>query len=210
LRKIKSMRTGEGRSSKRLSAEARRAQILDVTVAIIARKGFGAVSIQSVSADAGISRPIVYEHFGDLDGLLEALVKREMDAAMEQVAETRLRDLSEGDPTRLMLESLGLFLDAVKRHPDTWRLVLMPPEGAPASLRRSIKLGRAAVLEGLAHSVRAGLKPGGSDPPDPELTANILSAIADEYGRLVLADPKRYSPERLLGHARWLVEHLTN
>jgi hypothetical protein len=56
--------------------------------------------------------------------------------------------------------------------------------------------------------VRAGLKPGGADPPDPELTANILSAISDEYGRLVISDAKRYSPERLLDHARWLVEHL--
>jgi AcrR family transcriptional regulator len=197
------------RASKRLSADDRRNQILDVTLAIIGREGFEAVSIQSVAAAAGISRPIVYEHFGDLDGLLDAVVKREMKAAMEQVGETRLRDLSEGDPTELMLESLGLFLAAVEKHPDTWRLVLMPPEGAPASLRRRIRLGRASVLEGLAHAVREGLKPGGADPPDPELTANILSAIADEYGRLVLADPKRYSPERLLGHARWLVEHLT-
>lgn len=196
------------RSSKRLAAPARRDQILEVTAAIVAREGFGAASIQAVSAAAGISRPIVYEHFGDLDGLLEALVKREMNAAAEQVAATRLRDLSEGDPTELMLESLGLFLDAVERHPDTWRLVLMPSEGAPTSLRRSIAVGRAGVLEGLGHSVRAGLKPGGADPPDPELTANILSAISDEYGRLVISDPKRYSPERLLDHARWLVEHL--
>jgi hypothetical protein len=30
------------------------------------------------------------------------------------------------------------------------------------------------------------------------------------YGRLVLSDPERYSPERLLDHARWLVEHLVN
>lgn len=195
-------------TGKRLSGEARREQILDVTGTIVASEGFEDVSIQAVAAQAGISRPIVYEHFGDLSGLLAALVKREMGAAMEQVAETRLRDLCKGDPTELMLESLGRFLSAVERHPATWRLVLMPSEGAPSSLRRSIEIGRASVLEGLAHSVRAGLKPGGSDPPDPELTASILSAISDEYGRLILSDPKRYSPKRLLAHARWLVEHL--
>jgi AcrR family transcriptional regulator len=194
---------------RRLSAEARRDQILDVTGAIVARSGFGGVSIQGVASAAGISRPIVYEHFGDLDGLLKALVRREMAAAGDQVSATQLRDLSEGDPTELMLESLGLFLGAVERHPDTWRLVLMPPEGAPPNLRKNILRGRAAVLERLAHSVRAGLRPGGTDPPDPELTASVLSAISDEYGRLVLSDPKHYSPERLLAHARWLVEHLT-
>jgi AcrR family transcriptional regulator len=194
---------------RRLSGEDRREQILDVTAAIVARSGFGAVSIQGVATAAGISRPIVYEHFGDLDGLLKALVRREMAAAGEQVSATELRDLSEGDPTELMLESLDRFLGAVERHPDTWRLVLMPPEGAPPNLRKSILRGRAAVLGRLAHSVRAGLRPGGADPPDPELTANILSAISDEYGRLILSDPKRYSPERLHAHARWLVEHLT-
>jgi AcrR family transcriptional regulator len=193
---------------RRLPAEARRRQILDVTAAIVADSGFGSVSIQGVATAAGISRPIVYEHFGDLDGLLRALVRREMAAAGEQVSATQLRDLSEGDPTELMLESLGLFLDAVAAHPNTWRLVLIAPEGAPPNLRRSILRGRAAVLERLAHSVRAGLKPGGADPPDPELTASVLSAISDEYGRLILSDPKRYSPERLLAHARWLVEHL--
>jgi AcrR family transcriptional regulator len=209
LRKIKSMGAGTTRSSKRLSAQARHAQILDVTAGIVSRDGFQAASIQAVAKEAGISRPIVYEHFGDLTGLLEALVKREMDAATEQVAATRLRNLTEGDPTELMLESLGAFLEAVEHHPDTWRLVLTPPAGAPERLRKSISLGRAAVLEGLAHSVREGLKPGGDNPPDPELTAGVLSAISDEYARLVLSDPKRFSPERLLSHARWLVEHLT-
>jgi AcrR family transcriptional regulator len=199
-----------GNPRPRLAAPARREQILDATGEIVARQGFGAVSIQAVAAAAGISRPVVYEHFGDLPGLLEALVKREMEAATEQVADTRLPDLAGGEPTELMLGSLGLFLDAVRRHPDTWRLVLMPPEGAPASLRRHIQIGRASVLEGLAHSVRAGLKPGGAEPPDPELTARILSAISDEYGRLILSDPKRYSSKRLLAHARWLVEHLTS
>jgi AcrR family transcriptional regulator len=195
---------------RRLSAGARREQILDVTAAIVAGSGFGAVSIQGVATAAGISRPIVYEHFGDLEGLLRALVRREMAAAGEQVSATQLADLTKGDPTKLMLESLGHFLEAVEQHPDTWRLVLMPPAGAPPNLRKSILRGRAAVLERLAHSVRDGLKPGGADPPDPELTANVLSAISDEYGRLVLADPKRYSPERLLAHARWLVEHLVS
>jgi hypothetical protein len=33
--------------------------------------------------------------------------------------------------------------------------------------------------------------------------ASVLSAISDEYARLVLNDPVRFPPERLLRHARW-------
>jgi AcrR family transcriptional regulator len=186
----------------RLTAPARREQLLDVTAEIVAEQGFQAVSIQSVARRAGISRPIVYEHFGDLAGLLEALVEREMARARAQISETALGDLTEGDPTALMLESLRTYLDAVERHPRTWRLVLMPAEGAPELLRKSIIRGRATVLEGLAAAVRPASMPD-NEASDPELTARVLSAIADEYARLVLTDPERFPPERLITHARW-------
>jgi hypothetical protein len=41
--------------------------------------------------------------------------------------------------------------------------------------------------------------------PDPELTARALSAVADEAARLLLSDPERYPPTRLVDHARWLL-----
>ena len=71
-----------------MTAPVRREQLLDVTTAIVVEHGFHAVSIQAVARRAGISRPLVYEHFGDLDGLLQALVERSHDAG----ARTRLRD----------------------------------------------------------------------------------------------------------------------
>jgi AcrR family transcriptional regulator len=191
-----------------MTASARREQLLDVTTDLIAEAGFPAVSIQSVARRAGISRPIVYEHFGDLSGLLEALVEREVARALEQVAETELTDLSEGDPPELMLDSLRAYLGAVEQHPTTWRLVLMPPEGAPELLRTSIVSGRAAVLERLARAVRPISAPE-QEMPDPELTARILSAVADEYARLLLTDPDGFPPERLLPHARWWIDRLS-
>ncbi len=181
---------------------ARREQLLEVTTQIVAEQGFSAVSMQSVARSAGVSRPVVYEHFHTLHGLLEAVVEREMRKALEQVSETALGDLSDGDPIALMLDSLGKYLEAVKTHPTTWRLVLMPPEGAPELLRRSIARGRAAVLRSITDAVRLALLPGRYSL-DPELTARMLSAMADEYARLVLTDARRFPPERLLLHAGW-------
>ena len=193
-------------SPARMTAPARREQLLDVTNELVAERGFAAVSIQAVARRAGISRPIVYEHFGDLSGLLEALVERETDRALAQISETELGDLSEGDPADLMLESLGAYLGAVEQHPSTWRLVLMPPEGSPELLRQSIARGRQAVLAKLALALRPAWPPG-SDSPDPELTARTLSAIADDYARLLLTEPGRFGRERLLTHARWYLDN---
>jgi AcrR family transcriptional regulator len=184
-----------------MSATARREQLLDVATRLAVDPGFHAVSVEAVARKAGITRALIYQHFRDLQGLLEAVVDRETSRALAQVSETALADLSEGDPQELMLESLDSYLRAVRDHPTTWRLVLMPAEGAPKMLRRRIEKGRSAVLAKLTQAVRPALQ--GERAEDAELTASVLSAISDEYARLVLTDPERYPPERLLRHARW-------
>lgn len=188
-----------------MSAPERREQLLDVTAKLASEQGFQRLTIEAIAREAGITRPIVYEHFGDLAGLLDAVVEREMARALAQIKETALSDLSTGPPVELMIESLRSYLHAVQTHPVRWRLVLMTPEGAPEILRERIEAGRAAVLAQLIGAVRPALA-STSTSPDAELTARLLSAISDEYARLVLADPERFSAERLLKHARWVLE----
>ena len=189
-----------------MPAEERREQLLDATKAIVARDGFHAVSIEAVAREAGVSRPIVYGHFNDLSGLLDALVDSEGARALGQLAEVLPRDLASGDPRENLLAGLRGYLAAAEADPVTWRLVLMPPEGAPDVLRERVTAGRAAVLAQLAEAIGGGFGP--SVSPDPELTARMLSTLADESARLVLTDPKRYPPERVLAHARWSLELL--
>jgi hypothetical protein len=139
---------------------------------------------------------------------MKALVARETEKALAEISETRLGDLSKGDPSELMLESLRTYLTAVAQNPMTWRLVLTPPEGAPELLRRSIARGRADVLASITYAVRPESMPG-HESADPEMTARILSAIADEYARLVLLDPGKFPLERLLAHAHAMLRNLS-
>ena len=86
------------------SAVERREQLLDVTKAMVAERGFHAVSIEAVAREAGISRPIVYGHFDDLNGLLEALVLRESARALDQLADFPSRPtLDRGRPAPTLL-----------------------------------------------------------------------------------------------------------
>jgi AcrR family transcriptional regulator len=185
------------------SAE-RREQLLDVTKELVAEHGFHAVSIESVARRAGITRPIIYGHFGDLPSLFEALIEREGARALTQLAAILPTDLGGGDPRDQLFAAMEGYLRAAQADPATWRLVLMPPEGAPALLREHITRGREAVVAALAASVGPGV-----GTPDPELFARMLSALSDEAVRLLLTDPERYSAERLLGHTRWLLDRMT-
>ena len=188
-----------------ITGAARREQLLDATSELVAERGFGEVTVEAVASAAGVTRTLVYKQFADLPELLDAMVEREMARALTQVSETALTDLSQGQPVELLLESLSAYLNTVRTHPTTWRLVHTPPQNAPEVLRKRIARGRAEVLDQMIEAVRPAFADEAA-PPDAELTARILSAIADEYARLVLADAERFPPERLLGHARWLLE----
>ncbi|MFY9614850.1 MAG: TetR/AcrR family transcriptional regulator [Candidatus Dormiibacterota bacterium] len=188
----------------RMSAAERREQILDATQEIVGEQGFHALSIEAVARRAGISRPVVYEHFGDISGLFEALIERLGDRAIRQLAAVLPTALDAGNPREQLLGALGGYLEAAQADPVTWRLVLMPPEGAPETVRDRIAIGRSAVLSQLAEAVRPGLA-GGGQTPDPELTARMLSTFADEAVRLLLLEPDEYPIDRLLKHARWLL-----
>src|SRR4051794_8558098 len=173
----------------RMTGPQRREQLLDVTKAIVVADGFHAVSIEAVARRAGITRPIVYGHFADLGGLLEALVERESLRALTQLPD-RFEDL---------LAALTAYLEAVRTDPDTWKLVLVAQEGAPRLLHERIAAGRAAIVRRLAQSLD-------SNPlPDPELTAHMLSAYADEAARLTL---RGYDVDRILRLTRWVLDRL--
>lgn len=175
----------------RMTAEQRREQLLDATKAIVLEHGFHAVSIEAVARAAGITRPVVYGHFDDLRGLLEALVDREARRALRQLPET-YDDL---------LAALTAYLSAVRDDPGTWRLVLMPQEGAPRLLGERIAAGRAAVVARLA----AALGPD-TGLPDPELSAHMLRAYADDAARLVL---EGYDVDRILALTRHTLAKLS-
>lgn len=193
--------------SSRMAGPQRREQLLDVTKAIVADRGFHAVSIEGVAREAGITRPVVYGHFDDLEGLLDALVDREMHRSIAQLGEVIDYDLASGDPVEVLLTSLSGYLEAVSADPGTWRLVLMPPEGAPASLHERIAHGRSEIVAQLARNVSPGFGPG-RESPDSELTAHMLTAFSDEGARLLLTDPEHYSVDRIVSHARWLLGQL--
>ena len=61
-------------------------------------------------------------------------------------------------------------------------------------MRERIAEGREQVVAQLAQAV-APLFQAGSGGPDPELTALMLSTMADEAVRLLLRDPERYPPD---------------
>jgi AcrR family transcriptional regulator len=191
-----------------MSAAERREQLLDVTKTLVGERGFHDLSIEAIAKRAGITRPVIYAHFGDLDALLEAMLEREALRALTQLGAIMPQELpAGGERKQALLGALRGYLEAIESDPVTWRLVLMPPEGAPHMLRETVERGRDAIVATLAQVVGPGLAPE-RPSPDPHLTARLLSALSDEAARLLLSDPDEFPIDRLMRHADWLLGQL--
>lgn len=60
----------------RLTKEARRDQLLDVAIQIIREKGTDALTLITLAQEAGVTKPITYNHFATRQSLLHAIYKR--------------------------------------------------------------------------------------------------------------------------------------
>jgi AcrR family transcriptional regulator len=62
-----------------MTGKERREQLLGVGRRLFAERGFEGTSIEEIAAQAGVSKPVVYEHFGGKEGLYAVVVDREVE-----------------------------------------------------------------------------------------------------------------------------------
>jgi AcrR family transcriptional regulator len=177
--------------------EQRREQLVDAALSVILEQGYGGVSIEAIARAAGVTRPVIYDHFPNLGTLLHALVEREERFSREQLERVVPDDPGDSDPVEVLAGSVRRFLDAVTARPATWRIILLPLDGTPAIVRQHVETHRAKILERIERLVHWAINR--HELPsdlDVELTARAIRDLGEEAGRMVLTDPERYSPDR--------------
>jgi AcrR family transcriptional regulator len=50
----------------------RREQLLDAALEVVLEQGYAGVSIEAIARMAGVTRPVIYDHFSNLEGLIHA------------------------------------------------------------------------------------------------------------------------------------------
>jgi AcrR family transcriptional regulator len=181
----------------RLPPEQRREQLIDAALGLILELGYAGVSIEAIARVAGVTRPVVYDHFPNLGRLLHALVEREEQYALAQLEAVVPGDPGELSPTELLSRSVERFLAAVKERPATWRLILLPLEGTPSIIREQVETNRAWMQDRIADLVRkVAERPDFPIDIDIELAAISIRHLGEEAGRAFLTDPERFTVER--------------
>ena len=106
--------------SSRLPRSARRAQLLDVALEVFVEQGYHAASMDEIADRAGVSKPVLYQHFpGKLD-LYLALLETSCDTVITEVRDALA---STSDNRRRVQATMELWYGYVADQGAAFRLV---------------------------------------------------------------------------------------
>lgn len=133
------MRTSR-QQDRRGTAGRRREELLEAADRVVLRDGPGA-SMNAIAAEAGITKPILYRHFGDKGGLYRALAARHTEALLDSL---RAALDAPADRRERVEATLDTYLAAIEARPQVYRFLMHPAEDGGAS-DRDFEVGRHAA-----------------------------------------------------------------
>ena len=100
--------------------DERRAELLDAAERAIRRVGPKA-SMDEIAAEAGITKPILYSHFGDKAGLIRALAGRVAGQLNRTVSQALTRS---GEPREVVASTIEAFCTFIEKEPELYRFLV--------------------------------------------------------------------------------------
>lgn len=152
-----------------MTGSQRRAQLIGVARALFAEKGFEGTSIEEIATRAGVSKPVVYEHFGGKEGIYAVIVDREVEGLTRALSDA----LDAGGHPKVLVERTTLtLLDYIETNTDGFRILVRDSPVAQATGTFSSLIGDVATK--VEHLLADQFRRRGLDPRTAPLYAQML------------------------------------
>ena len=188
----------------RLSAERRRAAIVDAALAVARRKGLAATTVRDVAAEMGSSSGLIHHYFDSMDEVLAAAFEQ---VAGQELAETEVVLATAGDPIAVVTA----FLDSYAPVDEDWSFQLWLDAWAEAGRRPALREASARLnlaWAGLVEkAVRDGVAAGVFTCDDPKGAAWRILSIIDGLALQVVAHRSIVNRTDMLEWASTAAEH---
>jgi AcrR family transcriptional regulator len=132
---------------RRMRAPERRAQLLDVARRLFGTSGYHQVSMDAVAREAGVTKPILYDHFPSKHDLYLALLDTDLTSLHDKVRSAL--DAPTGNRERIRA-SFRAYFDFVDEHAEGFRLMMQETVGAEDDFRQHVEAFRALILSDVA------------------------------------------------------------
>ncbi|WP_289019278.1 TetR/AcrR family transcriptional regulator [uncultured Ornithinimicrobium sp.] len=178
-----------------MTGPQRRQQLIEVGRRLFAERGFEGTTVEEIAATAGVSKPVLYEHFGGKEGLYAVVVDREIQALLGQMTEALTK---EGAHARALLEAAAMaLLDYIENSTDGFRILVRdsPPGQSTGSFASLIS----DIASQVEHILAAEFRRRRLDPKTAPLYAQMLVGMVAIPGGWWL-DSRRMKKEDVAAH----------
>ncbi len=180
----------------RLPADQRRRQLLDVACEVFADRGFHATSMDDVALAAGVTKPVLYQHFSSKRALYADLLDDVGNQLLEALVQAT--DLAATGRARVE-QGFVAYFRYVTETPAAFRLLF----GASVRNDPEFALVVEAFTERVSDVITSLIEIDASDE-HRRVLAHAIVGVAEATSRRALSDPDaEHDPEQLGG---WLSE----
>ena len=182
-----------------MSGKERREQLLDIGRTLFAEKGFDGTSVEEIADKAGVSKPVVYEHFGGKEGLYAVVVDREVRRLLDRITHS----LQGNNPRELLEQAANALLEYVERDTDGFRILVRDSPVASSSGTFASMISDIATQ--VEHVLAGEFKSRGYDPKLAGLYSQALVGMVALTGQwwLDARKPKRDEVAAHLVNLAW-------
>ena len=181
-------------SRSRMTGKERREQLIVVGRKLFADKGFEATTVEEIATRAGVSKPVVYEHFGGKEGLYAVVVDREIRTLLDGITGA----LTTEAHARVLLERAAMaLLDYIESSTDGFRILVRDsPTGTATGSFASLISDVASQVE---YILAGQFTARGFDPRTAPLYAQMLVGMVALTGQFWL-DHRKINKEEVAAH----------
>ena len=188
----------------RLSRSARRQQLLAAAQEVFVANGYHAAAMDDIAERAGVSKPVLYQHFPGKLELYLALVDEQADALTTAISESLARTDDNRERVHGVLSAYFEFVDGTARSaPGAFRLIFETDLGKDPAVRDRVERTTAEITRAVAETVAGDT---GLDRARAELLAIALTGGAQVAARWWLDNDRpvpRADAVRLLETLLW-------
>ncbi|GLW92604.1 TetR/AcrR family transcriptional regulator [Actinokineospora globicatena] len=190
---------GVGRGA-RLPRTARRAQLLAAAQDVFAANGYHAAGMDEIAERAGVSKPVLYQHFPGKLELYMALLDKHVDELVRRVTEAM--DATSDNKARVR-NAVGAYFDFVDGESQAFRLVFESDLRGEPLVQDAIERATSASVDAIAATITADAS---LDESRARLLAVGLVGASQVAARSWLADNRAVPKEEainLISNLAW-------
>jgi AcrR family transcriptional regulator len=165
------------RRTSRLPRGARRLQLLRAAQDVFVAQGYHAAAMDDIADRAGVSKPVLYQHFPGKRELYLALLEEHVSELADKVAESLSGTDDNHARVQGTVEAYFAFIDA---EGEAFRLVFESDLRNDADVRAIVDRGTQVCVEAIAEVIAADT---GADPERALLLAAALTGLSETSAR---------------------------